>query len=370
MTNFNPITVKTGDGTRILIIYTGGTLGMVFDEQKRTLVPFRFHDTLQKLPELNHLSPEIHLVSFEKPIDSSDVNAEIYLTLAGIIEKHYHAYDGFVIIHGTDTMAFTASALSFLIHNPHKPIVFTGAQLPIGIPRTDARENLITSIEIAAARQSVTGQNITQQDVARQGVARMNNKAVVPEICIYFNGRLLRGNRARKRESSQFDAFDSENYPYLAEIGVYIDYNFRHIRYSEGETRFYNVLSDQVSVLTLFPGISKEILRKHLLHESTRGVILLTYGSGNAPSADWFIDTIKQGIDTGKAVLNITQCTGGKVMMGKYASSQRLKDIGVISGSDMTLEAAVGKMMWGLTQTGTSLKEIFEQNLAGEISLP
>ncbi len=350
MTNFNPITIKTGNGTRILIIYTGGTLGMVFDEQKKTLVPFRFHDTLQKLPELNHLSPAIHLVSFEKPIDSSDVNAEIYLTLAGIIEKHYHSYEGFVIIHGTDTMAFTASALSFLIHNPHKPIVFTGAQLPIGIPRTDARENLITSIEIAAAR--------------------MNNKAVVPEVCIYFNGRLLRGNRARKRESSQFDAFDSENYPYLAEIGVYIDYNFRHIRYSEGETRFYNVLSDQVSVLTLFPGISREILIKHLLHESTQGVILLTYGSGNAPSADWFIDTLRQGIDSGKAVLNITQCTGGKVMMGKYASSQRLKDIGVISGSDMTLEASVGKMMWGLTQTGTSLKEIFEQNLAGEISLP
>lgn len=350
MTNFNPITVKSGDSARILIIYTGGTLGMVFDEQKRTLVPFRFHDTLQKLPELNHLTPEIHLVSFEKPIDSSDVNADIYLLLAGIIEKHYHAYDGFVIIHGTDTMAFTASALSFLIHNPHKPVVFTGAQLPIGIPRTDARENLITSIEIAAAR--------------------MNGKAVVPEVCIYFNGRLLRGNRARKRESSQFDAFDSENYPYLAEIGVYIDYNFRHIRYTEGETRFYNMLSDQVSVLTLFPGISREIIRKHLLHESTRGVILLTFGSGNAPSADWFIDTLKESIDSGKAVLNITQCTGGKVMMGKYASSQRLKDIGVISGSDMTLEAAVGKMMWGLTQTATPLKEIFAQNLAGEISLP
>lgn len=347
--NFNPIIIKTGDGTRILIIYTGGTLGMVFDEQKRTLVPFRFHDTLQKLPELRHLPPEIHLVSFEKPIDSSDVNADIYLTLAGIIERHYLSYDGFVIIHGTDTMAFTASALSFLIHNPQKPVVFTGAQLPIGIPRTDARENLITTIEIAAAR--------------------IDGRAVVPEVCIYFNGRLLRGNRARKRETSQFDAFDSENYPYLAEIGVYIDYNFRHIRYSEGETRFYNVLSDQVSVLTLFPGISKEILRKHLLHESTRGVILLTYGSGNAPSADWFIDILEQSIDAGKAILNITQCTGGKVMMGKYASSQRLKDIGVISGSDMTLEAAVGKMMWGLTQTGTSLKEIFEQNLAGEISL-
>ncbi len=350
MTNSDPITIKTGADSRILIIYTGGTLGMVFDEQKRTLVPFRFHDTLQKLPELSHLVPAIHLVSFEKPIDSSDVTADIYLLLAGIIEKHYGAYDGFVIIHGTDTMAFTASALSFLIHNPQKPIVFTGAQLPIGIPRTDARENLITSIEIAAAR--------------------LHDKAVVPEVCIYFNGRLLRGNRARKRESSQFDAFDSENYPYLAEIGVHIEYNFRHIRYNEGQTRFYNSLSDQVSMLTLFPGISREILRKHLLHESTRGIILLTYGSGNAPSADWFIETLKEGIDSGKAVLNITQCTGGKVIMGKYASSRRLLDIGVISGSDMTPEAAVGKMMWGLALPGAPLKEIFNQNLAGEISLP
>lgn len=348
--NIDPITIKSGEESRVLIIYTGGTLGMVFDEQKKTLVPFRFRETLQKLPELNHLSPAIHLVSFEKPIDSSDVTAEIYLLLATIIQKNYHAYDGFVIIHGTDTMAFTASALSFLIQNPQKPIVFTGAQLPIGIPRTDARENLITSIEIAAARQK--------------------GQALVPEVCIYFNGRLLRGNRARKRESSQFDAFDSENYPYLAEIGVHIDYNIRHIRYGSGEPRFYNALSDAVSVLSLFPGINRAILRKHLLHESTRGVILLTYGSGNAPSADWFIETLKEGIDSGKAVLNITQCTGGRVTMGKYASSRRLLDIGVLSGADMTPEAAVGKMMWALAQPGVDLQEIFGQNLAGEISLP
>ena len=346
---FNPVQIKEGE-ERILIIYTGGTLGMVFDENKRTLVPFRFRETLLKLPELNLLSSAIHLVSFEKPIDSSDVNAEIYLTIAGIIQKHYHEFDGFVIIHGTDTMAFTASALSFLIHNPKKPIVFTGAQLPIGIPRTDARENLITSIEIAGAR--------------------LNGKAVVPEVCIYFNGRLLRGNRARKRESSQFDAFDSENYPYLAEIGVSIEYNFRHIRYVEGETRFYDEMSDQVSVLTLFPGISKEILKKHVLNENTRGIIMMTYGSGNAPSADWFIDILAEGISSGKTVLNITQCTGGKVTMGKYASSKRMKDIGVISGSDMTLEAAVGKMMWGLCQEDQKLEEIFAQNLAGEISFP
>lgn len=347
---FDPVQIKEGGEGRILIIYTGGTLGMIYDEDRRTLVPFPFRETLQKLPELKLLSPAIHLVSLTKPIDSSDVTAEIYLTLARIIQQEYANYDGFVLIHGTDTMAFTASALSFLIHNPGKPVVFTGAQLPIGIPRSDARENLITSIEIACAQ--------------------INGKAVVPEICIYFNGRLLRGNRARKRESSQFDAFDSENYPYLAEIGVSIDYNFRHIRYAEGETRFYSEMSDKVSVLTLFPGISPQILTKHLLNESTQGVILMTYGSGNAPSADWFIDTLAQGIASGKTVLNITQCTGGRVTMGKYASSKRLKDIGVISGSDMTLEAAVGKMMWGLAHAEQNLKEIFAQNLAGEISLP
>jgi L-asparaginase len=348
--NYNPVEIKAGGEGRILIIYTGGTLGMIFDEERRTLVPFPFRETLVKLPELKLMEPALHLVSLEKPIDSSDVNAEIFLTLAGIIQQHYDSYDGFVLIHGTDTMAFTASALSFLIHNTRKPIILTGAQLPIGIPRTDARENLITSIEIAGAK--------------------INGKAVVPEVCIYFNGRLLRGNRARKRESSQFDAFDSENYPYLAEIGVSIDYNFRHIRYAEGETRFYTEMSDKVSVLTLFPGISPQILRKHLLNEFTQGVIMMTYGSGNAPSADWFIDILRQGIDSGKTVINITQCTGGKVTMGKYASSKRLKDIGVISGSDMTLEASVGKMMWGLAHTEQNLQEIFAQNLAGEISLP
>lgn len=347
--SFEPIVLKKGNDTKILIIYTGGTLGMVYDDEKKTLVPFKFHDTLSRLPELNQLPPEIHILSFKKPIDSSDVNAGIYLELAGIIKKEYNNYDGFLIIHGTDTMAFTASALSFLIQNPQKPIILTGAQLPIGIPRTDARENLITSIEIAAAKK--------------------DGKPIVPEVCIYFNGRLLRGNRARKRESSQFDAFDSENYPYLAEIGVYIDYNFSQIRYMDEATTFYDDLSDKVSVLTLFPGINKDIVNKYMTHPPTQAVIMQTFGSGNAPSADWFIDCLKHGIDQGKHILNITQCSGGKVIMGKYASSKRLLDIGVISGSDMTLEAAVGKMMWGLEQKTSCLKELFTQDIAGEVSL-
>jgi L-asparaginase len=349
MMSIEPILLKKGDNTKILIIYTGGTLGMVYDDSKKTLVPFKFHDTLSKLPELNQLPPEIHILSFEKPIDSSDVNANVYLKLASTIKKEYNHYDGFIIIHGTDTMAFTASALSFLIQNPQKPIILTGAQLPIGIPRTDARENLITSIEIAAAKK--------------------DGKSIVPEVCIYFNGRLLRGNRARKRESSQFDAFDSENYPYLAEIGVYIDYKFGQIRYSDLEPTFYEELSDKVSVLTLFPGINRDIVHKYMTHGPTQAVIMQTFGSGNAPSADWFIDSLKHGIDQGKQILNITQCTGGKVIMGKYASSKRLLDIGVISGSDITLEAAVGKMMWGLEQKNINLKEIFSQDIAGEVSL-
>lgn len=348
--SFKPYTIKSGTDSKVLIIYTGGTLGMAYDKNRKTLVPVKFHETLNKLPELNYLPPEIHVVSFVKPIDSSDVDTSVYLKLAEIIQQEYHNYDGFIIIHGTDTMAFTASALSFLIHNPQKPIILTGAQLPIGIPRTDARENLVTSIEIAAAK--------------------INGKPIVPEVCIYFNGRLLRGNRAKKRESSQFDAFDSENYPYLAEIGVNIDYNFRQIRYTEGETRFYNEMSDRVSVLTLFPGISKEIIDKHMTNGSTDGIVMLTFGSGNAPSSEWFINALKTGIESGKSILNVTQCTGGKVMMGKYASSQKLKDIGVISGADLTLEAAISKMMWGLSQKNTNLAEIFSQNIAGEASLP
>jgi L-asparaginase len=335
--SFEPIVLKKGNDTKILIIYTGGTLGMVYDDVKKTLVPFKFHDTLRQLPELNQLPPEIHILSFKKPIDSSDVNAAIYLELAGIIKKEYNNYDGFLIIHGTDTMAFTASALSFLIQNPQKPIILTGAQLPIGIPRTDARENLITSIEIAAAKK--------------------DGKPIVPEVCIYFNGRLLRGNRARKRESSQFDAF------------VYIDYKFNQIRYVDQAPVFSEDLSDKVSVLTLFPGINRDIVNKYMTHPPTQAVIMQTFGSGNAPSADWFIDCLKHGIDQGKHILNITQCSGGKVIMGKYASSKRLLDIGVISGSDMTLEAAVGKMMWGLEQKTSSLKEIFAQDIAGEVSL-
>ena len=346
---FNPLIYKKGGDTKVLIIYTGGTLGMVYDENRKTLVPYKFEDSLKRLPELNYLDPEIHLISFKKPFDSSDVNTRIYLEMAGIIQEYYHLYDGFLIIHGTDTMAFSASALSFLIQNPKKPIVFTGAQLPIGIPRTDARENLISSIEIASAK--------------------IEGKAVVPEVCIYFNGRLLRGNRAKKRESSQFDAFDSENYPYLAEIGVTIDYNFRHIRYSNAEPRFYQQMSDEVSVLTLFPGIHSNLVEKHINDKQVKGVILQTYGSGNAPSAEWFVDILKRGIENGKYILNVSQCTGGKVIMGKYASSKKLQDIGVISGSDMTLEAAVSKMMWALGQKNVNMKEILTQNLAGELTL-
>ncbi len=340
--------LKTGTNTKILIIYTGGTLGMVVRED--TLIPFKFSEILKNVPEISRLSPEIHFYSFETPLDSSDANLDTYLKLARIIHENYNTYDGFVVLHGTDTMAFSASVLSFLIQNPKKPIVFTGAQLPIGIPRTDARENLITSIEIASGK--------------------INNECIVPEVCIYFNGRLLRGNRAKKRQSSQFDAFDSENYPYLAEIGVSIDYNFRQIRYSPSDTKFYDELNDKITVLTLFPGISKDIINKHTLNPHTDAVIMLTYGSGNAPSGDWFLDSMKAGLDSGKTILNISQCTGGRVVMGKYASSQKLKEMGVLSGNDMTYEAAIGKMMWALAQKERSLKEIFEQNIAGEVSLP
>lgn len=349
MIRFKPTIIKSGKEAKILLIYTGGTLGMAKSDRTGALIPVKFDKTLERVPELDFLEPEIHSISFDKPIDSSDVSIEVYLKLVRIIKELYEVYDGFVIIHGTDTMAFTASALSFLIQNPQKPIVFTGAQLPIGIPRTDARENLITSIEIAAAK--------------------IDNEAIVPEVCIYFNGRLLRGNRARKRESSQFDAFDSENYPYLAEIGVYIDYNFKQIRYSNAKTRFYEAMSKEVSVLTLFPGISLDIVEQHLNNPHINAIILQTFGSGNAPSNDAFVGAIKQAINSGKHLINITQCTGGKVLMGKYASSRKLMEVGVISGWDMTLEAAIGKLMWILAEDENAIEEIFNQNLAGEVSL-
>jgi L-asparaginase len=344
-----PAKLKEGKDTKVLIIYTGGTLGMVYDTNSENLVPFAFSQIIANVPELARLKPEIHYLAFEKPIDSSNIQPENWVKIVEIIQENHEAFSGFVILHGTDTMAYTASALSFMIQNLQKPIVITGAQLPIGIPRTDARENLITAIEIAGDPHNV-----------------------VPEVCIYFNGRLLRGNRAKKRESSQFDAFDSENYPYLAEIGVSIDYNLFLIKKIEINKKpiFHTKLNTEIGIVKLFPGLSSEFLSHQFSNKNLKGIILESYGSGNAPSEDWFVDVIQVAINKGIMVLNVSQCTGGHVRMGKYETSQKLKNMGVISGEDMTIEAAITKLMWVLALEISLLekKVLLEKNIAGELT--
>lgn len=338
---------------KVLIIYTGGTLGMVYDNHTGSLVPFKFEQIVENIPELNRLNLELCFLALPKPIDSSNVSPKIWIELVEIIEKNYSDFQGFVILHGTDTMAYSASALSFMIQNLNKTVVFTGAQLPIGIPRTDARENLITSIQIAGST--------------------LNQKSIVPEVCIYFNGRLLRGNRAKKRESSQFDAFDSENFPYLAEIGVNIDYNFLNIRISNDENpqTFYKKIDDNVGILKLFPGINRAFVENFFSQKTLKGVVLETYGSGNALSEPWFLEILENALKNDIILLNVSQCTGGRVIMGKYQTSQKMKEMGIISGSDMTLEAAITKLMWALGNGDGNLeiKNTIEKDISGERSI-
>lgn len=323
---------------------------MVYDGEG-TLKPFDFSLILSYLPTLRNLALELTVVSFETPIDSSNIAPEHWQVIASVIHDNYKDQDGFVVLHGTDTMAYTASALSFMIRGLDKAIVFTGAQLPISEPRSDARENLITAIEIAATRKE--------------------GQSIVPEVSIYFDYELLRGNRSRKVESLQFDAFESGNYPPLARAGVKIDYNFSVI-HNPGvkETlRLSDRFDQNVSILKLFPGISYPTANAILTTPGLKGVILETFGSGNAPTLPWLKEELQKAIKKGVIVLNISQCPGGMVIQGRYETSKDLLEIGVISGKDMTTEAAVAKMMLLLAEhNAEKAAKLLQKSLAGEMS--
>ena len=377
----------------ILIIYTGGTIGMKTDAETGTLVPFDFSGIYDEFPSLKRLRVDIEVLTLSPVIDSSNVSPDNWLELARLIRDNYARYDGFVVLHGTDTMSYTASALSFLLENLRKPGVFTGSQIPIGVLRTDGRENLITAIEIAGARR--------------------DGRPVVPEVSLYFQNRLFRANRTTKRSAEALNAFRSYNYPPLAEVGVSISYNLTAIRQPDGFSdeseiaappdsrsdpmqiatklgdnsdalriatklgnksdalRIATKLGNGIALIKLFPGIGEPVLRAMLAAPGLRAVVLETFGTGNAPTSEWFIRLLEEAISRGIQIVNITQCGGGSVSMERYETGLRLQKIGVLCGYDLTTEAAVTKLMYllGKELPAESLREAMRKSLRGEITV-
>lgn len=335
----------------ILLIYTGGTIGMVKDYESNALKPFDFDNIKVKIPELKLLDCKIETTAFSNPIDSSDMSPRYWVMIAEIIEKRYHDIDGFVVLTGTDTMSYTASALSFILENLSKPVIFTGSQLPIGDLRTDAKENLITAIQVAAAH--------------KNGVPR------IQEVGLYFEYKLYRANRTTKVSSEQFEAFESANYPHLGESGVHLNFNeqWLHKADSRLSLKLEKNLNANVVILKLFPGINRSMVEHILNFKELEGVILETFGAGNAPTDRWFSDLLKKTISRKIPIINVTQCTSGGVLMGHYETSMQLKAAGVISGKNITTESAIAKLklLLGRKVPFQDFKLKFETSIRGEM---
>ncbi|MGB5355894.1 MAG: asparaginase [Eudoraea sp.] len=338
--------------SKILLIYTGGTIGMIKDYRSGALMPFDFSELESKIPELSQLECTIESISFEHPIDSSNMKPQDWLKIAGLIEQNYDLFDGFVVLHGSDTMSYTSSALSYMLENLSKPVVFTGSQLPIGDLRTDAKENLITSIQIAALKEK--------------------NKPLIQEVCLYFEYKLYRANRTTKVNAEHFKAFESPNFPPLITSGVHLKINYSSLLKPKGNKKLvvHKALDNNVAILKLFPGFSEKLLEGVLRVPDLKAIILETYGAGNAPTEEWLFRELKKAIEKGIHIVNVTQCYGGSVLMGSYKTSEMLKKLPLINGGDITTEAAITKLMYllGSRVSKKSFQTIFETSLRGEMT--
>ncbi len=338
---------------RVLLIYTGGTIGMVENIETGALEAFNFSHLKSNVPEMKRLNFNVEVHLFDPPLDSSEISPEKWQGIAQVVQDKYNDYDGFVILYGTDTMAYTASILSLMFENLTKPVIFTGSQLPIGKLRTDGKENLITALEIAADKDEL-------------------GRPIVPELCVYMQNLLMRGNRTTKINAENFSAFNSPNYPHLAEAGVDIRYHDKFILQPDYDkpVKFNFNLDNNVAVLKLFPGIQESVVRAVLSVPGLRGVVLETYGTGNAPRNEWFIDALKEAIDKGIVVVNVTQCLYGNVEMHRYETGQHLEKLGVASGHDITTEAALAKLMilQGNGKSSDEVRRLMSVSLRGELT--